>query len=232
MASYGRGVEASEAGLQKQAKEAFEEALRQDPDFAKASLALRDLSTMAEVASKKEKSRYDAKVQASLDKALKALPSELGRKASFKDTRASLLDFTLRQHLLKINGNHCARYAELKHFFLRKKGEFEGWFIGLRPVYQDSWAAGRDRMEERAKELGLVGRETLFGSDARGLMFEASTDTHLWQAALAIHLPLTRELQQHHRCDGAVLPAESSDSGVQCPTKEDRQVEVTGQASL
>lgn len=174
LASYGRGLEASEEGLHKQAKAAFEEALKQDPDFAKASLALRDLATMAETASKVEKSRYKESIQRALDKALKAIPSELTRKSSFKDTRSTLLDFTLRMHLLERQGKHCARYAELKHFLVRKKGVFEGWFIGLKPTYRESWKAGEDMIVERAKQLGLVGRDTLFGSGARGLMFEAS----------------------------------------------------------
>ncbi len=174
LASYGRGVEASEAGLQKQAKAAFEEALKEDPDFARASLALRDLATMAEAASKSEKSRYKAQVQAALDKALLTIPSELRRSRKFKDTRASLLDFTIRMHLLARADKHCTRYAELKHYFLRTEGEFEGWFVGLKPTYQESWRAGEDMMVARARQLGLVGRDTLFGSNGRGLMFEAS----------------------------------------------------------
>ncbi len=176
LANYGRGLEASEEGLHKQAKKAFEEALKQDPDFAKASLALRDLATMAETAGKVERTRYKENIQRGLDKALLAIPSELTRAKNFKDTRATMLDFTIRQHLLQRDGKTCTRYAELKHYLLRKNGEMKGWFIGLTSTYRTSWTAGQDMMEERAKQLGVAGPNTLYGPHARGLMFEASPD--------------------------------------------------------
>lgn len=176
LASYGRGLDASEEGLHKQAKAAFEEALKQDPDFAKASLALRDLATMATTAGKVERTRYKENIQRGLDKALRAIPSELTRAKNFKDTQASMLDFTIRQHLLDRDGQYCKRYAELKHYLLRRNGEMKGWFIGLKSNYRDSWTAGEDVMEARAKQLGVAGPETLFGPHARGLMFEASPD--------------------------------------------------------
>ncbi len=176
LASYGRGVEAKEAGLQEAAQKAFEDALRKDPDFAKASMALRDLAVDTEKAQRKEQKRVVDDKERALEAALKALSAETTRAKGFKDTRASMLDFTIRQELLARMGRHCERYQELKHYLLRREGNFEGWFIGLRSTYQASWEKGSEMMDARAKQLGLVGPNTPYGTRPGELMFDASPD--------------------------------------------------------
>ncbi len=177
LASYGRGIEASEGGQVEAARKAFEEALRQDPEFAKASLALRDLATAIEKAGIKERKRYQDDKQRGLDAALKALVAETTRSAKFKDSRATLMDFAIREQLLGRAGRHCQRYAELKHFLLRKRGAIAPWFDGLAARHQDSYRIGQGLIEKRAKQLGIAGPRTLYGTDARRIMFRSAVQS-------------------------------------------------------
>ncbi len=174
LASYGRGILANEDGHVAAARKSFEEALRKDPDFAKASLALRDLATAIEEAGIKERKHRQDNKQRGLDAALRILVAETTRPANFKDTRDTLMDFAIREQLLGRAGRHCQRYAELKHFLLRKQGIFEPWFDGLAGRYQDSYRMGEGRIEKRATQLGIAGPHTLYGSDARRLLFRSA----------------------------------------------------------
>lgn len=174
LASYGRGVEASEAGQIESAQRAFAEALKQDPDFAKASLALRDLASLTEAARSKERARYESDKQRGLRAALLALPAETSRAKKFHDTRASLLDFAIRQYLLGRDGQHCQRYLELKHFLLRKQGDFSPWYDGLGSNHQSSYRAGSEMMDERARQLGIMGPRTFMGTRPGELIFATS----------------------------------------------------------
>ena len=178
LASYGRGVEASEAGQVESAKKAFEEALQRDPDFAKASLALGALATSIEKASRDHTEKRRDKRQRGLDAALKALVPETSRAANFVDTRSSMLDFTIRQQLLETSKQHCQRYKELKHYLYRRKGEFAPWFEGLGRDFQRSYRMGSDLMDERGKALGVVGPGTVHGTRGGNLIFAASSILH------------------------------------------------------
>lgn len=177
LASYGRGLEAGEAGKVEVAQKAFEEALRQDPDFAKASLALRDLATSIEQARKSERKHYQDLKQRGIESALKVIPAETSRPAGFKDTQATAMDFAIREQLLGRAGRHCQRYAELKHYLLRKKGELHPWFDGLAGSYWDRYRAGERLVEQRTTQLKLAGRGTEFGSDSRDIMFRSALNS-------------------------------------------------------
>ncbi|MBL4633961.1 MAG: hypothetical protein JKY56_08815, partial [Kofleriaceae bacterium] len=134
--------------------------------------------------------------------AIAGIPSELTRKKSFVDTRRTLMDFAIRQYLLGLEEQHCQRYAELKHYLLRKDGNVIPWFQGLGPRYQDSWKAAEPIMAKRAFALGLI-RE-LRGHSARTFFHEASRNLSsgvsllVWASISAQHSVLLTELAYCH----------------------------------
>ncbi len=131
LASYGRGSSARDAGKLRVAQKEFAKALEQDPDFAKASKALRELSGRVEKELDSAEKRSQSKRAQAIAKALAAIPSEMTRSANFTDTMDSVMNFSIRQYLLYSTKQHCKRYEELKHYLFRRKGGFTSWYAHL-----------------------------------------------------------------------------------------------------
>jgi len=115
LASYGRGVEASEAGQQEAAQRAFEEALAADPDFAKASIALRDLATSTEAARSEDRKRYQESKERGLQMALKAIPKETSRASNARFYDSASAPGASRPALRSVFGAQTLSIAKARH---------------------------------------------------------------------------------------------------------------------
>ncbi|MFK7926874.1 MAG: CsgG/HfaB family protein [Myxococcota bacterium] len=127
LSQFGIGVEATDAGDPAAAVKAYEAALREDPEFSEAALALADLKRQVSAAATTEGERYRdtrAKARAAL---LAKIPSEMLRKPGFKDTAESDMDLMIRLRLLLREKQDCAVYDELRHYLERRKGQWTWW---------------------------------------------------------------------------------------------------------
>ena len=164
-ASYGRGVKAKEEGNIDDARAAFEEALREDPDFDLAASELAQLAALVRRETEKESRRYKDARERSLYEGLDALTPETDRPADFVDTAESMLDFGLRAALLLHSKQHCTRFEELKRPLIHRDGELSVWFDVLPGAeHYDRYRAAEQVMDARAEELGLRGKETHWGT--------------------------------------------------------------------
>ncbi len=177
LVSFGRGMEQSDEGRLKAARAAFEAALREDPNFAKASTALAELSADVQRAQAQEKRRYKDAKERSLYGALEQLTPLTARPKGFKDTLASRIDASIRQELLGRAGQHCLLYEELKHLMLRTEGRLVPFYDELPgAAHYDRYREGERRMDARGKALGLVGPSTFYGTRPGELMHAAGND--------------------------------------------------------
>jgi hypothetical protein len=175
MASYGRGLDARDAGRMEQAREDFEEAVRRDPEFALASSALAVLRARVQTLKAQETTRYEDKRARAKADALRVLVDETTRSKQFKDTVDTQMDLAIRLFLLHNTGQHCQHYLELKHHLVRTGGRL-GWFVDAMPGDSNMERfneAGR-RADARGEQLGLVGPETWLGTRPRDLLNHAS----------------------------------------------------------
>ncbi len=197
LASYGRGLDAVEAGNLVVAQQAFAKAIASDPNFSVASEKLASLATAVKVVVDEEDQRERRSRGAPLLAALKQLRSEMTRKSRFRDTRDSLIDFTIRQRLLRNTEQHCQRYRELKHYLFRKKGKLGGVFSFV-PAKSTAYLTNYDVeefVEERMKQLGVAQGDTLFKDKGDHYYVRAATretaylDALLWGDSFRLREP-------------------------------------------
>ena len=163
-ASYGRGVKAKQEGKVDLARAAFEDALRRDPEFARAAEELAALASMVRTERDRERERRaDARTQ-TLYRALQQLPAETTRPSRFEDTRESLMDLSMRLDLLRASKQHCQRYEEMLHFLERRDGRVSTWWIDLADDPRDRFERAERMFEARAAELGVSGEGTWYGT--------------------------------------------------------------------
>jgi len=202
-ASYGRGVKAKSEGKVDLAREAFQEALRRDPEFAGAAEELAALAAMVRTERDKERERRaDARSQ-SLYGALEQIPSELDRGRRFQDSRESLMDFSLRLALLRASEQHCQRFEEMVHFLDRNKGEVKSWWYDLDTEPMRRFELASDMFEARGTELGVVGEGTWYGSRSRDAMHNAGM-----HADSAPSMLLSRNMQPEKFSDTVIASME------------------------
>lgn len=178
LASYGRGLDAQEAGKIAEAQKAFALAVSKDPNFGKAGDALRGLAGQVKVEVAREEDLARSEREKPMLAALRLLPSEMKRGAKFRDTADSLLDFAIRQRLLRNTEQYCQQYQELKHILIRRKGEFAD---GVAPLIPNPKARrnfgereARKRMRDRRKVLSVNKGDTSY---ARSSDRNFSTDS-------------------------------------------------------
>lgn len=154
LSQYGIGVEAADEGDNDAAKKAFEAALREDPDFAQAALALADLKQKVQAAAATETVRFRTERERNLAAIIDAIPSEIERTRKFKDTVDSDIDLSIRLYLLSLTKQPCAYAAELEHYLVRRKGDFE-WWVNKMPAsaHPQRYELARGKMRARVAAL-------------------------------------------------------------------------------
>ncbi len=180
LASYGRGLDAQEAGKLAAAQKAFKLAVSKDPSFGRAGDALRALAGSVKIAVVAEVDLGRTTRVKPMLTALKSLPSELTRRAKFADSADSLVDFAIRQQLLRNSEQHCQHYKELKHYLIRRKGEFGRGIAGLVPNVK-----GRRNFTGKyeARKL-LKARRIALGVQAGDTVYKARGDRYFESTAL------------------------------------------------
>jgi TolB-like protein len=164
--AYGQGLDAQDAGKVEDAKRAFAEAVRADPEFGLAKSELGALRQAIEAQLAERKRQKDAARAAILDKVLAEVPGP-DRLPAGKWSADDVVGLALRWEVQEELGQHCTRAAEMRAYLDK---------VGWKPKYPGKDYQGTvAAIVDRGVAFGMFASEKESPSRHRDAEFRVQT---------------------------------------------------------